>query len=415
MKCSFMLHFLLIFLFTVVVYAQDNLQLTIKSENFNSTGIPTEALLYDQRTPAGTNGSPSQFFGDFGGAGESADDFVVPAGLVWTIDSVFVVGSFNAGNGANFQSVSVKFYSNNSNLPGSIVDQRLGIVPLAPGPQYGVALNPPVVLPEGTYWLNFMVNMNYNPGASQFFWSQTSGAQIGSFRAFRDSTNLFGTGQFANWQTAQGSGIGGGVEPDLRFALFGTSGVIPVELTSFSASSVGTDVHLNWVTASEVNNHGFEIQRNSGSGFATVAFVQGNGTTTEVKNYSFIDKNLTAGNYSYRLKQLDYNGMYEYSSNVEVDVTGLTDFVLIQNYPNPFNPTTMISFNLVVDSKVTLKIYNLLGQEVSTLLNQNLTAGLHEVNFDATGLNSGIYFYQLEALGIDGKTFSSVKKMILSK
>lgn len=190
---------------------------------------------------------------------------------------------------------------------------------------------------------------------------------------------------------------------------------IPVELTSFTASSVGTDVHLNWVTASEVNNHGFEIQRNSGSGFATVAFVQGNGTTTEVKNYSFIDKNLTAGNYSYRLKQLDYNGMYEYSSNVEVDVTGLTDFVLIQNYPNPFNPSTMISFNLVVDSKVSLKIYNLLGQEVSTLLNQNLTAGLHEINFDATGLNSGIYFYQLEALGVDGKSFSSVKKMILSK
>ncbi len=190
---------------------------------------------------------------------------------------------------------------------------------------------------------------------------------------------------------------------------------IPVELTSFTAKSIGTEVQLNWSTSTEVNNHGFEIQRNSGTGFTTVAFVQGNGTTTEIKNYSFVDKGLSAGSYTYRLKQLDYSGMFDFSDAVEVDVSGLTDFALIQNYPNPFNPATMISFNLTVDSKVSLKIFNLLGQEIVTLLNQDLTAGLHEVNFNAVGLNSGVYFYQLEASGIDGRSFSSVKKMILSK
>lgn len=190
---------------------------------------------------------------------------------------------------------------------------------------------------------------------------------------------------------------------------------IPVELTSFTAKSTGTEVQLNWSTATEVNNHGFEIQRNSGAGFATVAFVKGYGTTTEIKNYTYSDKGLAAGTYSYRLKQLDFGGMFDFSDAVEVDVSGLTEFALIQNYPNPFNPATMISFNLVVDSKVTLKVFNLLGQEIVTLLNQDLTAGLHEVNFNADGLNSGVYFYQLEASGIDGKSFSSVKKMILSK
>ncbi len=190
---------------------------------------------------------------------------------------------------------------------------------------------------------------------------------------------------------------------------------IPVELTSFAAKSTGMDVMLDWTTASEVNNHGFEIQRNSGTGFTTVAFIQGNGTTTEVKNYAFIDKGLSAGSYSYRLKQLDYSGMFDFSDAVEVDVTGITEFALIQNYPNPFNPSTMISFNLITDSRVSLKIFNLLGQEISTLINQNLTAGLHEVNFDGVGLNSGVYFYQLEATGIDGQTFTSVKKMLLTK
>ena len=414
--CKIYYSFLFLFVCSGLVFAQNNgLSVSGKVDNGTTSTISTEAVLYDQTAPLGMNGSPSQFFSDFGGAGESADDFVVPAGLVWTIDSVFVIGSFNTGAGANFQSVDVNFHSNNAGIPGAIVEQRDGIIPTAPGPQYGVRLNPPVVLTEGTYWFNFMVNMAFNPGGSQFFWSQLSSAQVGSFRAFRDSINLFGTGLFTNWQSAQGSGIGGGLEANLSFALFGNSGVIPVELISFTAAAVNDKVTLNWSTATEVNNNGFQVERNSGSGFVTVGFVNGKGTTTEVQNYSFTDAGIAAGSYTYRLKQVDFDGSFEYSSEVEVDVLGVREYALNQNFPNPFNPSTMISFSLAVDAKVNLKVFDILGQEVMTIVNNNLSAGAHEYTFDASNFNSGVYFYRVEATGVDGQNFTSVKKMILTK
>lgn len=191
--------------------------------------------------------------------------------------------------------------------------------------------------------------------------------------------------------------------------------VVPVELTSFTAQAIDGNVVLNWSTATEVNNQGFEIQRNSGNGFTTVGFISGNGTTTEIKEYSYADKNLTAGNYNYRLKQIDFNGQFEYSNVVNVEIIAPAKFELAQNFPNPFNPSTMISFGLAVDSKVKISVYNLLGEQVALLLNSNLTAGNHNVSFDAKSLNSGVYFYKLEANGIDGQNFSSTKKMILTK
>ncbi|MCS7054299.1 MAG: T9SS type A sorting domain-containing protein [Ignavibacterium sp.] len=193
------------------------------------------------------------------------------------------------------------------------------------------------------------------------------------------------------------------------------AGFIPVELTSFTAAANGNNVVLNWATATEKNNEGFEIQRNNGNGFVTIGFVKGNGTTTQPQNYSFVDKNVRPGTYSYRLKQIDFGGTSDYSKVVSVEVLNPNEFSLEQNYPNPFNPSTKINFSLAVDSKVSLKVFNVLGQEVTTLLNGNLAAGYHEINFKADGLNSGIYFYKLEATGIDGKSFSSVKKMILNK
>lgn len=191
--------------------------------------------------------------------------------------------------------------------------------------------------------------------------------------------------------------------------------IVPVELTSFTAAAVDNKVTLNWSTATETNNSGFQVERNNGSGFVTVGFVDGNGTTTEVKNYNFVDIGLTPGLYSYRLKQVDFNGAYEYSNIVEVDVVAPKEFTLNQNFPNPFNPSTMITFSLAVDAKVTLKVFDVLGQEVMTLINNNLSAGAHEYNFDAANLNSGVYFYRVDASGIDGQNFTSVKKMILTK
>jgi len=191
--------------------------------------------------------------------------------------------------------------------------------------------------------------------------------------------------------------------------------LVPVELTSFTASVNENNVTLNWVTASEINNLGFEVQRKTADEFSVVGFINGNGTTTERHSYMFIDEDMEAGQYTYRLKQLDLDGTFEYSDVIEVDITVPDVFALEQNYPNPFNPSTKINFSLAVDSKVSLKVFDVLGQEVVTLISSDLVAGTHNVNFSAASMNSGVYFYRIEATGIDGTNFTSVKKMLLTK
>jgi len=193
------------------------------------------------------------------------------------------------------------------------------------------------------------------------------------------------------------------------------SDAIPVEFTAFNASANENTVTLNWATATETNNRGFEVERKSTGDYQTVGFVQGNGTTTERQNYSFVDTDLNEGTYTYRLKQIDFDGTTDYSDLVEVIVSVPKVFSLEQNYPNPFNPSTKINFSLAVDSKVSLKVFDVLGQEVMTLVNGQIAAGRHDVQFNASGLNSGVYFYRIDATGVDGNNFSSVKKMILTK
>jgi len=190
---------------------------------------------------------------------------------------------------------------------------------------------------------------------------------------------------------------------------------IPVELSSFTAQVTNGTVTLNWSTATETNNQGFDVERNSGNGFEKIGFVTGFGTSTEIHNYSYVDASLEGGIYSYRLKQIDYDGTFEYSNVVEVDVTIPDVFALEQNYPNPFNPSTKIKFSLAADSKVSLTIFDILGQEVANLISGDLTAGFHEMDFNASNINSGVYFYRLDATAVDGTNFTSVKKMILTK
>lgn len=187
---------------------------------------------------------------------------------------------------------------------------------------------------------------------------------------------------------------------------------IPVELTSFSAATDNLgQVVLNWQTATETNNRMFEIERKTVDvDYSTVGFVNGAGTSTEHHNYTFVDKNVGVGEFTYRLKQIDFDGHFSYSSEVVVNAVGPTSFNLSQNYPNPFNPTTNISFTVPQAGNVKLAVYNTLGQEVAVLINGVVNPGLHSVTFDATSLPSGTYFYKLQS---DNSVM--VKKMMLLK
>jgi hypothetical protein len=192
--------------------------------------------------------------------------------------------------------------------------------------------------------------------------------------------------------------------------------IIPVELSSFTANVTENNVYLNWTTATEINNQGFDIERSPNNvTFEKIGFVPGFGTTTEPKSYSYTDQSVSNGKYYYRLKQIDYDGSFTYSEVVETEVALPLQFSLEQNYPNPFNPSTSIRFSLPVDANVMIAVYNLVGEKVDEIAGGNLTAGSHSVTFDASNLTSGIYFYRLDAAGINGKTFSSVKKMTLLK
>ena len=201
---------------------------------------------------------------------------------------------------------------------------------------------------------------------------------------------------------------------------------LPVELTSFTASVIGNSIRLNWQTATEVNNYGFEIERNTPLNplsrgevegiWTKIGFVNGNGNSNSPKSYSFIDDDVSAESYLYRLKQIDNDGQFEYSKTIELSFIKPDAFSLEQNYPNPFNPTTKIKYTIPSvtlslskgDVYVTLKVYDVLGNEIATLLNEQQQPGTYEVEFNADKLSSGVYYYQI----ISG-SFIDTKKMIL--
>ena len=190
-------------------------------------------------------------------------------------------------------------------------------------------------------------------------------------------------------------------------------GIIPVELTSFTAIAKDDNVLLNWSTSTETNNMGFDIERRStksNSGWQKLGFISGKGTTTEKSNYSFVDKNPAEGKSYYRLRQIDFDGTSKIYNSVEVDFETVKEYSLSQNYPNPFNPSTEINYTLAKSGNVTLKVYNLLGSEVATLVNGFMESGKHSVKFDANDITSGIYFYTIKA-----DNFTSTRKMILMK
>jgi len=191
---------------------------------------------------------------------------------------------------------------------------------------------------------------------------------------------------------------------------------VPVELATFAAEVKGQDVHLRWVTSTESNNLGFEVQRRLAQGeFQKIAFVTGSGTTSQWRNYSHVDRTLEIGTYFYRLKQIDTDGSFTYSSEIKVVMSAPREFALQDNYPNPFRGQTQIRFQLPQTEDVQLVIYNLLGREVKRLANQKLNAGYHTLSWNALDNSghpapNGVYFYKLIT-----PSFSSTRKMVLMR
>ena len=185
---------------------------------------------------------------------------------------------------------------------------------------------------------------------------------------------------------------------------------VPVELVSFIGVVIDNNVHLSWVTGTETNNFGFEIQRKTkNNDWIELDFISGNGTTTERQYYSYQDNSVSTGMYFYRLKQIDFDGSFSYSDVVDITINP-TQYSLDQNYPNPFNPSTTIEFNIAEQGLVNLSVYNLLGEKVATMVNEMMESGNHKFEFNASNLASGIYLVKMSSVN-----FSDVIKINLLK
>ncbi|MBS1493865.1 MAG: S8 family serine peptidase [Bacteroidetes bacterium] len=191
---------------------------------------------------------------------------------------------------------------------------------------------------------------------------------------------------------------------------------LPVELSNFNASVNRNDIRLNWSTVSEINNKGFEVQKSLDNlNWQVLTFVNGNGTSNQINNYSYEEKNVATGKYKYRLRQIDFNGNFKYynlANDVYIGIPNI--FALQQNYPNPFNSSTTINFDLPVDSRVTLNIFDVTGRLVAELLNADVKAGYNTIKFNASNFASGVYFYSLTAVS-GFNNFVANKRMVLIK
>ena len=194
--------------------------------------------------------------------------------------------------------------------------------------------------------------------------------------------------------------------------------LLPVELSSFASVAQGRTVVLNWSTKTEKNSDRFEVERSivTNGNWSTVGSVKASVLSNSTKNYSYTDTKLQSGKYQYRLKMVDNDGSYSYSSVEAAEVAVPKDFAVSQNYPNPFNPSTKIDYQVPVDAKVVMEVYNIAGQKVMELVNQEMSAGYYTVDFGASKLSSGVYIYRLAASDrATGHNFSSIKKMMLLK
>jgi methionine-rich copper-binding protein CopC len=274
----------------------------------------------------------------------------------------------------------------------------------------------------------FVIEVFGNPGTFSASLTLNFGANVldpsvdgtpGTLRLFHRSATSTGAwtdlGGAASASRATGNVTWTGITSFSQFVVGDQNNPLPVELTSFSADLKASSVELKWSTATEINNHGFDVERKirgEKSDWTKIGFIEGSGNSNAPKEYSYVDGNVKHGSYLYRLKQVDQNGRFSYSREVEV-MTGAVPkvFALSQNYPNPFNPSTTIEFTLQNTGLTTLKVYNAVGQEVATLVNEVLEAGVyHQKQFNAGKLASGVYFARLTS-----GSQSQLKKLLLIK
>ena len=261
----------------------------------------------------------------------------------------------------------------------------------------------------------------FNGSGTSFIHTGLSATTTYYYKAWSVSGTTYSTsGVTANAATRTLSVKYAGGNGDGYASATASSGVLPVELTSFEGKNMNNEIVLTWQTATEVNNYGFEIERTasrelpatSNIEWEKIGFVPGSGTTNSPKEYSFDDKSAPADTVQYRLKQIDTDGNFEYSQIVKVENKVIYKYALRQNYPNPFNPSTVITYQLPSESKVILKVYDILGRKVATMVNENQQAGIHKVTFSSEGkrLASGVYIYKIRA-----GSFTETKKMLLLK
>ena len=196
---------------------------------------------------------------------------------------------------------------------------------------------------------------------------------------------------------------------------------LPVQLANFSAKQDQGNVFLKWETKTEIQNVGFDIERKTATDkqFIKIGFIKGSGNSNVPNRYSFSDNKNQGGKSSYRLRQININGVATYSNEIEVTIIP-SEYILYQNYPNPFNPSTVIKYAVPFDSKVTLEVYNVTGERIGQLVNGEKSAGYYTIDFNSSSFSrsipSGVYFYRIIAANkVDGTSFSSIKKMVMLK
>ncbi len=188
---------------------------------------------------------------------------------------------------------------------------------------------------------------------------------------------------------------------------------VPVELIFFEGKPGNGKIFLTWQTATETNNYGYEIEKSiDNKNWVRIGFVSGQGTTTEPQSYSFIDSDISSEIQYYRLRQVDYNGSYNYSKIIIIN-SGLEipSFYLFQNYPNPFNGRTIVTYAVPVRSLINISLYNIIGEKIAVLINAEKDEGIYKLTLDDSKLSSGIYFIRMETR----TGYSSVIKIVQIK